>query len=423
MRNGVFLFWVVLGTASAQTILTPDEALKLNAPRPEGPLKCQAQALKPVLDFSFRFRAGYTVSVPLDQYQGGGHKWTVLLQIQPEGGGKPVYLLDRFNIPDVPDVKVDGEAGGGYLLGEGHYHVTFLLVDDRARACRSDWDVDAKLSASNRNVRTAIKPGTVEEITSHGSAETRPRTAAPLGKLTVLLHAAPMSPSSPTVQPSDAVTLLGALSSLLDLAPARSVRLVVFNLEQRKEVYRKEQFTRDQLDAVREAIFGLQLATVDYHQLQNPTGHLDLLARLVQDELHAENPADAVVFLGPRAAMSDKVALPGEKAAGAIPKFFYVEYQMQPPRVTSKDDFSPWAANNSGPHADRSADRTDVDGNNIGQPVGLPTAIAGIDPPMGNDLRRDSIDYLVSSLKGKTLVVHSPTDFAKAMNQIAQKAK
>jgi hypothetical protein len=32
---------------------------------------------------------------------------------------------------------------------------------------------------------------------------------------------------------------------------------------------------------------------------------------------------------------------------------------------------------------------------------------------------RDTIDYLVAMLAGKTLVVHTPGDFAKAMKQIA----
>jgi hypothetical protein len=32
---------------------------------------------------------------------------------------------------------------------------------------------------------------------------------------------------------------------------------------------------------------------------------------------------------------------------------------------------------------------------------------------------RDTIDYLVTALKGKTLVVYTADDFAKAMKQIA----
>jgi hypothetical protein len=418
MRNGVFLFWVTFGAASAQTILTPDAFSKLAMPTPQGSLKCEARALKPVLDFSLRFRGGYTVSVPLDQYHGSGHRWTVMLEIQPDGG-KLVRLLDRFNVPDLSDVKVDGEAGGGFLVGEGHYRVNFLLMDDQARACHADWDIDAKLGGASHGMHVAIEPGTVQEISSQGTAPAKARTA-PLGKLTVLMHAAPVSPRSPLVQASDAVTLLGALSSLLELAPARSVRLVVFNLDQRKEIYRQEQFTRDQLEAVREALFGLRLGTVDYKQLKNPNGHLELLARLVDEELRADNRSDAVVFLGPRAAVKDKVSLPSEITRGALPKFFYVEYQEQT-RPMLRDDYPGWSAGptSHGGHADRE----DIDGNAraVGGP---PPALGPVDAPLAyNDVWRDSIEYLVSSLKGKTIVVHSPADFAKAMNQIAQKAK
>lgn len=405
-------FWFA---ASAQTILSPDEFSKLSTPTAQSSLKCDAKPLKPVLDFSLRFRAGYSVSVPLDQYHGGGHKWTVILDIEPDGG-KPIHLLDRFNIPDVPDVKVDGEAGGGFLLGEGHYRVNFLLMDDQSRACRTDWEIDAKLGVASRGVHVAIQPGTVQEISSRGPAPVKARTT-PLGRLTVLMHAAPVSPRSPMMQASDAVTLLGALSSLLELAPARSVRLVVFNLDQRKEIYRQEQFTRDQLEAVREALFSLQLGTVDYKQLQNPNGHLDLLARLVDEELHAENRSDAVVFLGPRAAVKDKVSLPAEITRGALPKFFYVEYQ-EPARVMLRDESPSWGGGPTS-RVDH-ADREDIDGN--ARPVGAPPPAMGpVDAPFAyNDVWRDSIEYLVSSLKGKTIVVHSPADFAKAMNRIAK---
>ena len=144
----------------------------------------------------------------------------------------------------------------------------------------------------------------------------------------MLLHAAPASPRRSTIQASDAVTLLGALSSLLDLAPADSVRLVVFNLDRQKEIYRQERFTPDQLETVRQAMFDLQLGVVDYQTLQHPEGRVDLLAGLVNRELEAENRSDAVVFLGPHGTLG-RQARPGdrESAARAAPKFFYVEYQ------------------------------------------------------------------------------------------------
>jgi hypothetical protein len=78
------------------------------------------------------------------------------------------------------------------------------------------------------------------------------------------------------------------------------VRLVVFNLDQQKEIFREEHFHSDQMSAVSQAVFDLQLATVDYRQLQNPAGSPDLLERLAKEELREKDRSDAVVFLGPR---------------------------------------------------------------------------------------------------------------------------
>src|SRR5580765_8637650 len=50
------------------------------------PLNCSVSELKPALNFGFRFQSGYTVRVPMGQYRGLGHRWTVLMRVTPEGG-------------------------------------------------------------------------------------------------------------------------------------------------------------------------------------------------------------------------------------------------------------------------------------------------------------------------------------------------
>jgi len=393
-------------------------------------LKCEVEPLRPVLDFSFRFHAGYTAWVPLSQFRGAGHKWTVVVRIEPGLGGQPVYFEDTLNLPDVPDTKLEGQAGGGYLLGEGFYRASLLLVDDQNRGCRSEWNIEAALGGEDRHVKMAIEPGTVQEVSWRGARSVSARGDAPLGRLTVLLHAAPVSPHLSQMDASDAVTLLGALSSLMDLAPAESVRLVVFNLDQQKEIYRHEHFTLDQLEAVRQAIFDLQLAVVDYKTLQNPNGHLDLLNSLVSRELRAESRSDAVVFLGPHARSEDKPAAPPETRDGRGPKFFYVDYQvatMALPPFGGGRGRGGRGRNASGmpdasqPMSTRGGIVPNLSGGGGNGAAGVdPLAQAGSVPMLEP---RDTIDFLVATLKGKTLVVRTPGDFAKAMRLIAAQKK
>jgi hypothetical protein len=372
--------------------------------------------LRPVLDFSFRFQAGYVVRVPLNQYHGAGHHWIVITQVQAESGGQPVYFLDRLNLPSIPESNAVGEAGGGYVLGEGSYRVLFALVDDQGRVCRAEWKIDAALGVGARSVKMAVKPGTIDEISLRTARSVQASNTPPIGRLTVLLHAAPVSPRASKVQANDAVILLGALASLLDLAPARSVRLVVFSLDQQKEIYRQENFTVDQLGAVRQALFDLQLATVDYRQLQNPTGSADLLKRLANEEIQSSNPSDAVVFLGPQARSTEN---PPVEARRVGPRFFYVEYRALrrgQPSNSSRDEFA-GVGTSIERQREEAGSPADIGGSGR-YVIPKQTQIDGIDGPSGSSAPRDSIDYLVGKLKGKTLVVSTPSGFAKAIEQV-----
>ena len=67
--------------------------------------------------------------------------------------------------------------------------------------------------------------------------------------------------------------MLSSLSSLLETLPAQSVRLVVFNLDQQKELFREDTLTPRAFDRASESLNNLQLQMVDYKVLQNREGH------------------------------------------------------------------------------------------------------------------------------------------------------
>jgi len=58
---------------------------------------------------------------------------------------------------------------------------------------------------------------------------------------------------------SDRVILLGLLSSLLERVPTRSVRLVIFNLDQQKILLRQDAFAPNALGRVAQALNGTEL--------------------------------------------------------------------------------------------------------------------------------------------------------------------
>jgi len=164
------------------------------------------------------------------------------------------------------------------------------------------------------------------------------------------------------------VTLMSTVSSLLERLPARSVRLVLFNLDQQKELYRKEGFLLQDMAQVSQAMTNIELGLVDFQVLQNKRGHVDLLADLVNREIEAQPPSDVVLFLGPQTRYFDRVPQASlEKPAGHGPEFYYFQ-------------IVPFLSQTATP--------------------------------------ADSIKSAMSRLGGKTILIHTPGEFAKAIERL-----
>src|SRR5450755_3798244 len=373
MRYALILALAACSAARAQSIVNNPNRLRsviarLESPQPGEPvLRCEVSPIKPSLNYSFRYQAGYMVTVPMNQYMGSGHGWNTLTRITPEGGDrKPVYLFSQFKLPAVPKTNVEASVGGGYLLGEGAYNVRWMMLDDSGRACRKSWRVDVHLSRAERKVKVAMPPDTVWELGLRGSRILPRETddAAPL-RLTIFLHTAPLFPRRTRMRPNDMVTLMSTVSSLLERVPAQSVRLVLFNLDQQKELYRKEGFLLRDMAQVSQAMTGIELGLVDFQVLQNKRGHVDLLADLVNREIEAQPPSDVVLFLGPRTRYFDRVP----------------QASLEKPPVHGLDVYyfqiSPF----------------------LRQAAELP----------------DTINSAISRLGGKTILIHTPGEFARAI--------
>ncbi len=350
-------------------------------------LHCSVSPIHPQLNYSFRFQAGYVVTIPMNQFEGAGHRWWMVTRITPdEGDGRPVYLMSGFALPAIPPTKVELQVGGGYLLGEGGYRVRHLFLDEAGRTCRHDWHVEVHRGRGEGKVRVAMPPGSVLDVSLRGrrarSAVT-PDDARPI-RLTILLHTAPMFPRRTRLRTGDILTLLASVTSVLERVPAVNVRLVAFNLDQQRELYRKDGFGLSDLPAVANAMTRVELGLVDAKVLQNRRGTVETLAGLVNAELAAEPSPDTVVFLGPPSRFSDKPSPEVLDRAAAGPQFLF--FQLAPPIRLGRGG------------------------------RGL------LDPsmPMAEPTLADSIRHAVSRLGGKTITIHTPGDLAKAIDRLEQ---
>jgi hypothetical protein len=246
--------------------------------------------------------------------------------------------------------------------------VDWVLADDSGRVCAKKWRISAKLGRKERDVPPGMPAGTVDEVSlrkwtrgSKGAQDAQGR------RVTILMNASPVMPRRLRLGGYDRVLLLSSLASLVERLPLRSARLVVFNLDQQREIYRTENFEPADFGRVSRALGELELGVVDYEVLKNRRGHVDLVAELIGEAL--EKRPDAVVFLGPKPRHLDKVRrsvlpqrLPGH------PPFFYVQ-------------FRPFIVGSSFP---------------------------------------DTLMNAVSHMNGKTFQVYSPRDFAAAILDITK---
>ena len=353
-------------------------------------LNCSVHPVKPVLNFGFRFQTGYTVETSYDPYLGGRHHWDIVFRVTPQSGsgqdiGAPVYFLDSVDVPQPRETGFLVDNTGTFQVGEGRYDVKWALFDDLGRFCRHEWTVDAHLTAGERSAKVAMPSGTAGDFSWRPAAAANAATKS--RHVTILLNAAiPIAKGWPPPPRDQWETLMSMLASLVEQMPEASLRVVAFDTAQQKELFRKDDFTPDDINDVAHVVNARERWAVDYQVLQNPDGGWDLLRGLEDKEIHA-SPADAVIFLGVPQRRFDKLP-PGMAGRQSTTRVFYLKYRPVPP---------------PNPRSPRESDFRD--------------AMQPLPPPNPADFQ-DLIDQSVGHLKGKIFVISRPPDFNKAIATI-----
>lgn len=345
----------------------------------EGRLRCEILPVKPFLDFAFRWETGHIARCSVNQFEGKESRLVILLRVTPRDG-PPVLLGEKFTIGATPPemlaqenvkkLKGEVEMSGAFAIGEGRYLVEAVVVDNRGRTFRKRWKISAALHHGEQDVRVASEASTVAPLIYQPWDGKLDSGGV---RLTVLVNAAPLSPRTPKLRAWDRKLLLESLSTLLHETPCQSVRLVAFNLDQARVVFEQDHFDRLGFLKLSQELQNLELGTVSYDALRRQTW-TRLLARLVNRELTADPPANAVVFLGPRVHMFLKV--PSEmieaREGARDPQFFDFKY--------------------------------------------YPHWVRGADFP-------DSVGYLTKARGGMVYVVHDPGELARAIQRMLAQLK
>jgi hypothetical protein len=284
--------------------------------------RCEVHPLRPQLNYGFYFVSGYVGHLPLKRYGGEGHRFAVLTRVTSQDHEHPpVYLSQFFRTPRLPGKTHSNlELDGAFFTGPGRYKVEWLVVDREGGLCRTDWQIDAKSPHADEEMTVSLPPGVVTPV-RYG------RWSGPSGgslRITILLHVAPFSPRRLKLRPYDQTMLLSSVLAVLDRMPVAQVKLIAFNLDQQQELFRSDDLDSKGWDDLVGAISKVNFLTVPVSVLLHRNGHLDVVRRLIEDELAAAEPSDLVLFLGPTARQTEKLRFSTENDK---PSFWYFEYK------------------------------------------------------------------------------------------------
>jgi len=321
------------GPAATVRIFNSDAAV-LESQDVRKELPCTVTPDKPHVGFDLKFHTGYEVSIPLKELAGPENTLTMLFRVTPQNGkDDPAYFTQKYSVPAIEeDAKGDAYLQGTFDVGEGKYHVDWLMRDRSERVCSFYWDSEASLPAKESQLALEIAPATVQAADKEPFREEPPveRAAEQPLNVKVMVNFAPQNSQSATLQPLDVNALVSILRSIAREPRIAKFSIVAFNMQERRVIYRQENTSRIDFPALGDALNSLNLGTVDLKRLSQKNGETDFLANLITEEMKKDQP-DAVIFASPKVMLDANVSQDSLKQIGEVDyPVFYMNYNLNP---------------------------------------------------------------------------------------------
>jgi hypothetical protein len=340
--------------ASAQTVIRdssltplnifPSDMAVLEAGEVRKDLPCTVTPQKAQLGFDLRLHAGYDVVVPLDELAGTDNDLTIVFRVIPAARkNEPVYFEQKVRVPFIAeDAHGSAALSGAFDVGEGAYHVDWLMRDRAERVCAISWDTDAALQARDRDVALTMPPNDVQRSEGEQFQEEPPvqraRNQAPLN-VRVLLNFAPEDPLAPALHEVDTSALVSILRTISRDPHFGRFSLVAFNMQEQRVMYRQEDADKIDFPALGAALAALKLGTVNLQQLGDKHSDTGFLSNLIRVEVgDARNHPDALIFAGPKVMLDQNVPTETLRDVGTVDfPMFYINYNSTPEQVPWRD--------------------------------------------------------------------------------------
>jgi hypothetical protein len=327
--------------------LLPSDTETLESDEIRKDLPCTVTPRKTELGFDLRFHAGYDVAIPLRELTDPDEVLTIIFRVYQDGNKDHAsYFSQHIRVPAIEDdARGDATLEGGMDLGEGKYHVDWLMRDRSERICSFSWDTDASIPDKDRPMALFITAGQVAQAISEPFSD-QPvihRVRADHGadlNVKLLVNFAPQQADSAALQRSDTDALVSIVKTIESDPNVARVSLVAFNIQERRIVYQQNAAPTVDLASLGKALQTMKLGTITVTDLSQKHGDTDFLQDLIQKEV-SNSSTDAIIFAGPKAMLNADVPQDDLKRIGDVEcPVFYMNYNLNPQAVPWKDSIS-----------------------------------------------------------------------------------
>lgn len=347
----LFLGMALEGSIHGQSFLAGGKAPRLfgtdmsvlEAGETRQDLPCKVEDVKPVLGFDLKFHAGFDVTFPMRELAGSENLLTIVFRVTPDSDPKASrYFIQRLKVPEIEeDAKGDAVLHGGFDLGEGKYHVDWLMRDRAERVCATSWNLEAELPAKDKEISlsqsaAAVLPMELEQFGEEPPVKREGESG--LLHVKVMVNFAPQRSHSATLQPVDTSALVSILRTISRDPRIGKFSLVAFNMQDQKVIHRQDLCERIDFPKIGESLGDLKLGTVNLQKLQAKDSETEFLSELLQKELGGEQHFDALIFAGPKVLLDHNVPQEALKLVGQVDyPVFYLNYNLHPQQIPWRD--------------------------------------------------------------------------------------
>ncbi|MBS1856477.1 MAG: acetyltransferase [Acidobacteria bacterium] len=316
--------------------LFSSDAAVLEAGETRKDIPCTVNPIKPQLGFDMKFHAGYDVMIPLKELAGKDNQLTMVFRVYPDGKqDDAAYFSQHWSVPEIDeDAGGSAQLTGTFDVGEGKYHVDWLMRDRAERVCSFSWDAEASLPPKDKSMSLDIEAGAVKPVDTEPFKQEPPvpRSAGDNLNVKVVVNFAPQDSLSAALQPIDTNALLSILRSIAREPRIGRFSIVAFNMQEQRVIYRQEESTQIDFPALGQALRTLNLGTVDVQRLSQKHGDTDFLASfLTQEVVDPKEQPDAVIIAGPKVSTEGNLPQDAFRQAGDMKyPVFYMNYNLNP---------------------------------------------------------------------------------------------